>query len=59
MFRFGYNLWSRVACTRKPFDCILCQKTHPAGSVAYRPLTNGKKRWQRICEECGNKRATI
>lgn len=46
-------LWSRVRA-RKDFRCYMCGKAITAGKgmEAYRPMTNGDERGDRICVPC-------
>lgn len=51
LFTFGGLHWS-LARVRKAHDCLRCRRAIPAGSEAFRPLTNGRYRMKRICTRC-------
>jgi len=49
--RYGQQLW--VQCkTRKAHQCRECGLICSAGTVMYRPLTNGYNRMERVCVGC-------
>ncbi len=52
----GYRsmLWSLVRL-RKPRRCQLCEETIDCGAMAYRPLTNGYSRMERLHSACVEK----
>lgn len=47
-------VWSLVKL-KKPRACKLCKETIACGAMAYRPLTNGYSRMERICQPCVEK----
>jgi hypothetical protein len=54
LITFHKLLWAAVY-VRKPFFCISCRKPIEKSYAAYRPMTNGVKRGDRLCIECGKK----
>lgn len=45
--RWGRQLWAK-AKARKDHKCVMTGKTISKGSNAYRPITNGGNRYERI-----------
>ena len=48
---YGKQIWDRVKM-RKEHRCASCKETIEKGSQAYRPLTNGYNRMDRLCTAC-------
>lgn len=48
---YGRQLWSECR-VRKQHKCQECGLLFPAGSMMYRPVTNGYNRMQRLCGTC-------
>jgi hypothetical protein len=49
---YGEQLWVAGAVRKRGKECQDCKKMIPAGAMAYRPLTNGYNRMERLCVEC-------
>lgn len=45
-------LWSQTSGIRKAARCKKCSRQMKIGEKAYRPLTNGIDRQDRICPKC-------
>lgn len=48
---YGRQLWTSQPL-RKPNRCAACRKDMKVGESAFRPMTNGRNRADRICEGC-------
>jgi hypothetical protein len=52
---FGRQCWTKCKMTkhtRESRQCAMCKG--PLGKEAFRPITNGNNRMERICLECGS-----
>jgi hypothetical protein len=49
--QYGVQLWSAITL-RKSKACFVCEIVMPRGAPAYRPITNGDNRMDRLCVRC-------
>jgi hypothetical protein len=49
--QYGEQLWAAITL-RKNKDCFVCEIAMPRGGKAYRPITNGDNRMDRLCVSC-------
>jgi hypothetical protein len=55
---FGRQCWTKAKITKRVREsrlCVMCKG--PLGNKAFRPITNGNNRMERICLECGSKKS--
>jgi len=55
LIRVGDLMWT-LCCLRKSKRCFLCDSDLAPKMQAYRPITNGYDRMQRICLTCAERK---